>query len=87
MIVEMTTKKRREDFDIGSNRAVWTGTLYGVARHSDPMPPTRVTLSPWVVFLDPDVGLAVRSNEHEASRRQGLDTSNAKEFADVVVRV
>ena len=85
MIVAMTTRKRREDFDIGPDRAVWTQTLYSGARHSDPMTSTRATLSPWVVLLDPDVGLAARSNEHGASPRQGLDASNEKEFADAVV--
>ena len=61
-------------------------TLYRGARHNDPKPATRGTLSPWVVFLDPDVGLAARSNEHEALPRQGLNAANAKEFADAVVR-
>ena len=88
MIVAMTTRKRREGFDIGPDRAVWTDAhhLYGGARHNDPMPPTREPLSPWVVFLDLDVGLAARSNEHQASPRQVLDASNAKEFANAVVR-
>ena len=61
MIVAMTTKKRREHFDIGPGRAVWTGTPYGGARHNDPMPSTRETLSSWIVFLDPDVGPVARS--------------------------
>ena len=82
----MTTRERREGFDIGPGRAVWTGTLNSGDRRSDPMPPTRETLSRWVVFLDLDVGLAALSNEHGASPRQGLDASNAKEFANAVVR-
>ena len=84
MIVAMTTRNRREHFDIGPGPAVWTGTPYGGGRHNDPMPPTRGTLSPWVVFLDPDVGLASLSIEHGASPRQRLDASNEKEFADAL---
>ena len=34
MIVAMTARKRREDFDIGPDSAVWTGALYG-DRHND----------------------------------------------------
>ena len=40
MIVAMTTMKRREHFEIGPGRAVWTGTPYSDDRHNDPMPPT-----------------------------------------------
>ena len=87
MIVAMTTMKRREHFEIGPGRVVWTGTPYSDDRHNDPMPPTRETFSPWVVFPDPDVGLAARSNEHEASPRQGLNATNAKEIANAVVSV
>ena len=46
MIVAMTSRNRREDLDIGPDRAVWAGTAYSGDRHNDPMAPTRETLSP-----------------------------------------
>ena len=86
MIVEMTTRNRREHFDIGPGPAVWTGTPYGGDRHNDPMPqPERRSVrgsSSWT----PMSGSRPAQMSTRRHPRQGLNASNAKEFANAVVR-